>query len=681
MGFAGEAASVTTALSQDEEAVDQAIATNSWVIIFFHHVVPDADVSSYLPYGIDATDFSTLLSYISASGVRVMTTNQALNLGSTYPATTSNKVDVEPSLPTLDAGQSETFTASAWGGTGPYTYRWYLDGSRTGRNSPNYTFDSAYAGAFSLYVNVTDSSSVPVTIESRTLSVTVNSALAAPTALANLNTIDQGQTSSLTSTDITQTGTGPYTYQWMQMAPGDSSFSLINNANLPNYDYATDSYTATGPWDFILQVTDSADTPVTTTSNPVTVQVNSALAAPTALANLNTIDQGQTSSLTSTDITQTGTGPYTYQWMQMAPGDSSYSMISEANASSYSFATSDATVKGSWSFELQVTDGSGEVVDSTAVSVRVDSVLVAPVVSVSAGTVDQGQTSVLNIADVSTGTSPYGYEWFEKAPEADSYVPIGGVTSSSYSFATTSSTTTGAWSFMLQVTDATGAAVNSTAVSVTVNTAPTVNISSASQTMYVGQPQAFTATALGGSGDMTYQWYLNNNLIGTNSSSYNYTPNNAGLASIYVKVTDSATNPQTATSNTATITVTAAISPTPTQTPTPVTTTAPVPTPYHTAVPTPATSSKPTTSPAPTVKPSPTPTASPSASRNQTQSSWAQDTIYGVAVASIIVIIVVVTMLLLRKSKKSLNRLINEAYSPVRRIYLSVRLWLLCLNS
>ena len=761
MGFAGEAASVTTALSQDEAAVDQAIATNSWVIIFFHHVVPAANVASYLPYGIDTTDFSTLLSYIAnarvASGLKVLTINQALNLGSIYPPSTSNKVVVSPSSPNMDTGQSETFAASAWGGTSPYKYHWYFNGQNVGANSPNFTFDSSSVGSFPLYVNVTDSSKTPLTIESRTLTIQVNSALATPTlsidldtvdqgqtstltstditgtgtnpytyqwmqkapgdssfstinnanspsynfvtdsatttgawnfklqvtdsadspstttskavtvtvspalatptAYASLGTIDQGQTSSLTSTDITQTGTSPYTYQWMQQspgdysfsiinnaktnnydfvtdddtatgtwnfelqvtdsadspvtlisnevtvvvnptlstpainansgsvdqgqtstltstditgtgtnpytyqwmqkAPGDSSFSTINNANSPSYNFVTDSATTTGAWNFKLQVTDSADSPSTTTSKAVTVTVSPALATPTAYASLGTIDQGQTSSLTSTDITQTGTSPYTYQWMQQSPGDGSYYAISKAISSNYSFETSGSTITGSWSFELQVTDSVGTVVNSSPVTIMVSSALVAPTVSASADTLDQGQTSTLSSTDISTGTSLYTYQWFAKALGDGSYSAMSDASAPSYYFDTSKSTTTGAWSFMLQVTDATGVAVNSTAVVVTVNTAPAVNVSPTSQTIYVGQSQTLTATASYGSSDLTYQWYLNNNPIGTNSSTYNYTPDNAGSASIYVILIDSATNPQTATSNTAKIIINA----------------------------------------------------------------------------------------------------------------------------
>jgi YVTN family beta-propeller protein len=97
--------------------------------------------------------------------------------------------------------------------------------------------------------------------------------------------------------------------------------------------------------------------------------------------------------------------------------------------------------------------------------------LVAPSVSASPVKVDQGQTSFLNSTAVTTGIAPYAYQWFTEAPGASSYSSIGGATSSNYSFVTSTSTATGNWSFILRVTDHTAAAVNSTAVTVTVSQA------------------------------------------------------------------------------------------------------------------------------------------------------------------------------------------------------------------
>ena len=91
---------------------------------------------------------------------------------------------------------------------------------------------------------------------------------------------------------------------------------------------------------------------------------------------------------------------------------------------------------------------------------------------------------------MSTGTSPYSYQWLQKAPGAGSYLSISGATSSGYYFVTSGSTATGSWSFELQVTDADSVMVTSKAVSVTVNAVPTVSVSPVSWTMDVGQSQA-----------------------------------------------------------------------------------------------------------------------------------------------------------------------------------------------
>jgi len=120
---------------------------------------------------------------------------------------------------------------------------------------------------------------------------------------------------------------------------------------------------------------------------------------------------------------------------------------------------------------------------SNTVSVISDhSALVAPSVSSSPGTVYQNQTSTLNSTVVTTGVPPCEYQWFSEAPGASSYSSIVGATSSSYNFVTSTSTTLGVWSFILQVTDNTGAAVNSTAITVTVNAASL----SSSTTIYIG---------------------------------------------------------------------------------------------------------------------------------------------------------------------------------------------------
>jgi N-acetylneuraminic acid mutarotase len=192
------------------------------------------------------------------------------------------------------------------------------------------------------------------------------------------------------------------------------------------------------------------------------------LLAPSVHASAGTVDQGQASSLTSSAMT-TGTSPYTYQWFSEAPGNFSYMPIANATASSYNFSTTKATATGNWGFIIQVTDDAKATVNSTATTVQVNTALALPSVHASAGTVDQGQSSNLASTFVTTGTSPYSYRWFSKAPGAISYSAIDDATSDSYNFSTSSSTAKGNWKFMLQVTDSAGAALNSTAIRITVD--------------------------------------------------------------------------------------------------------------------------------------------------------------------------------------------------------------------
>ena len=365
-------------------------------------------------------------------------------------------VSIAPGLWTMDVGQNETFNASASGGTTPYTYQWYLNESLVGTNSTSYTFNASSVGSFSLYVNVTDSETVPVTVESNTAAITVDSVLVAPSVTPTPPVVDQGQTSSLSSSSVT-TGAPPYTYQWCEKAYGGSYVTVGTNST--SCSFVTSGSTATGSWSFILQVTDSTGAAVNSTA--ATVTVNS---APTVSVSPTswTMDVGQSKLFTATPAG--GSGSYvSYQW---------YVGGVAQNGEIASTFTYNPTSAGSPSITVTVTDSLGATsVQSTAPSVTVNSVLAAPTVTPTSSTVNQGQTSSLSSAAPTTGTSPYTYQWFSEAPGVSSYSLISGATSSTYNFVTSTSTATGTWNFRIQVTDATEAAVNSTATSVTVNAA------------------------------------------------------------------------------------------------------------------------------------------------------------------------------------------------------------------
>jgi hypothetical protein len=79
--------------------------------------------------------------------------------------------------------------------------------------------------------------------------------------------------------------------------------------------------------------------------------------------------------------------------------------------------------------------------------------VVAPTISSSADTINQGQDSIITqTTSASGGTLPYTYQWLESL-DGGAFSPIPGVTDLSHTFSTTTSTPIGTWRFQLTVTD------------------------------------------------------------------------------------------------------------------------------------------------------------------------------------------------------------------------------------
>ena len=204
-----------------------------------------------------------------------------------------------------------------------------------------------------------------------------------------------------------------------------------------------------------------------------TVTVSSSLVAPTISASPLTVNQGQNSLLSQLVGPSGGVPPYTYQWLESFNGEP-FSPITGANGASHIFSTTTSTATGTWAFKLNVTDSSvvNETVSSNPIDVVLNSALAAPEVTATPNNVYQNQPSSLTSSAISTGTSPYTFQWFQKAPTED-YTAIGN-NASSYTFP--GSATVGTWTFLLQITDNTGASVNSSEAYVIVASIPDFTI-------------------------------------------------------------------------------------------------------------------------------------------------------------------------------------------------------------
>ena len=211
---------------------------------------------------------------------------------------------VTPSLATgTVAFQVSTNSGSTWSALGsPQTL---TGGAASYSYSPSvgsYQYNAIYSGDPN-YLGST----------STVASLTVNSVLVAPVVQASAGAVDQSQSTTLSvKTDISG-GTSSFSYQWFEEAQGASQFSTVGSAtsSAQSYPFSTTGSTTVGTYKFELQVTDSAGTPMTVTSNVLSITVNSALVAPTASASPTTVDAGQSVSL-SVPTPTTGTSSYTY---------------------------------------------------------------------------------------------------------------------------------------------------------------------------------------------------------------------------------------------------------------------------------------------------------------------------------------------------------------------------------
>jgi hypothetical protein len=94
-------------------------------------------------------------------------------------------VAISPLGAILNVGQYQLFESFVSGGTTPYSYYWYLDGSFYGATSNvNYFATKGDVGSHTLYVNVTDA--IGVVAKSNTATITVN-----PTVGASIVPVDR----------------------------------------------------------------------------------------------------------------------------------------------------------------------------------------------------------------------------------------------------------------------------------------------------------------------------------------------------------------------------------------------------------------------------------------------------------------------------------------------------------
>ena len=212
-----------------------------------------------------------------------------------------------------------SFTASASGGTSPYSYSWnFGDGSSSSSQNPSHTYSAA--GNYTATLTVTDSASSQ-DIES----VTINAVNTLPLVASIVASPASGQTPlTVNFTGSATGGSPPYTYSWNF---GDGASSSTQN---PSHTYSdAGNYTAT------LTITDS-----TSNQDSESVTISASVPLPHTVTTPNT-PSGPTNGFPSVSYAFTTGGSscsqghsieYRFDW-----GEGAYSAWSSSTIASHSW--------------------------------------------------------------------------------------------------------------------------------------------------------------------------------------------------------------------------------------------------------------------------------------------------------------------------------------------------------
>ena len=404
------------------------------------------------------------------------------------------------------AGILVTFTATPSSATSP-SYQWIKNGANVGTNSTTYTYTPSNGDSVRCVITKTDACAGVLSASSNTINMTVNPTVVPSVSItvSPSNTVCTGTSVTFTAT-ATNSGTTP-TYQWKK-----------NGSNVGT-NSSTFTYTPANGDSIKCVLTSNATcaSPVTATSNIIAMTVSS-MVEPT----ITVIPYPNDTVCVGTTVTYTayttigGTTP-TYQWkkngVNVGTNSSTYTYTPNNGDSVRCVLTSNAAC------------ASPTVVSSSTINMTVSPIPgVAPTVSITAtqgNTVCAGITVHYVAIATNAGTLPV-YQWYKNGvlitsgySNSYSYVPnnndsIRCVLISDQLCAVTVSSNT------IQMTVGPTVAVTPT-VAITAN--PNVAVCS-------GNSVTYTAAITNGGSSPVYQWQKNGVNVGTNSSTYTYSPSN-----------------------------------------------------------------------------------------------------------------------------------------------------------
>src|SRR3989454_93079 len=396
-------------------------------------------------------------------------------------------------------GKPVACTASASGGTPPYTFSWSAPGGSpaSAGNVTSFTVTYSAKGTFNINATVTDRATP-----------TGKSSVLIPVTITGQPIVDNGSCGTATAgkpvtcTAAPTGGTAPYTITWASTgSPATGSGT---------------SYTTT----FATKGTFSVTLNVTDVNRKFTVQTISVSVAAQPIVDNGSCGVATAGKpVTCTAAPTGGTTPYTITWRSTG---------TPATGSGASYTTTFAT-KGTFSVTLNVTDANRKFTVQT-ISVAVTG---QPIV-ITASCNNAAVNSPVNCSASATGgTSPITFAWS---------APGGTPSSGTGATFTTSYSTTGTKSINVTATDV-NTAHASKIITVTIGAGLQITASCETNTGTVGKPVNCTASATGGTPPYTFSWSAPGGSPASagNVTSFTVTYSAKGTFNINATVTDRAT--------------------------------------------------------------------------------------------------------------------------------------------
>lgn len=433
---------------------------------------------------------------------------------STPPALTTS-FTFSPSSPHV--AQQVTFTATASGGTTPYTFSWSF-GDGTSGNGATVTHAYLSAGSYTVALTAKDSG-VPQQTANAQQSLTVTNPIAPLAASFSYSPSSPQIGQTVTFTASASGGTPGYVFSWNF---GDSSTGTGATV--------THSYTAAGSFTVLLTVSDSGSPPqVATAQQPVTV-TNTPPPALTASFTYSPSSPNAGQQITFSGSANGGTTPYSFNWNF---GDG---LSGTGTTVSHAYSTG-----GTFTVILTVKDAGTP--QQSATSQHTVTITNPPTLTASfnynPSSPEIGQ-QITFTASASAGTAPYTFSW----SFGDGSSTTGSTAAHTYSSA-------GTFNVVLSVKDSGSpqqSASSQQSVTVT-NPAPSPLTSSftySPSSPNVGQTVSFTASASGGTQPYSYSWTFGDGATGTGAT-VTHTYSSAGAFTVTLTVKDSSSPQQTLT--------------------------------------------------------------------------------------------------------------------------------------